>query len=76
MSSTRLTKAPNLRDGLYCSVLAYSNTSHTLAVGLGSLLYAWSEMQGVHLLNLAYGRSDGTLNLMSLYDRALPRFEV
>jgi meiosis-specific APC/C activator protein AMA1 len=91
--------APNLRDDFYCSVLAYSHTSHTLAVGLGSLLYAWSEMQGVHLLNsgsnngtwltsiafsstqgckciLAYGRSDGTLNLMSLYDRALPRFEV
>ncbi len=91
--------APNLRDDFYCSVLAYSHTSHTLAVGLGSLLYAWSEMQGVHLLNsgnndgtwltsiafsstqgckciLAYGRSNGTLNLMSLYDRAMPRFEV
>ncbi|KFY50842.1 hypothetical protein V495_00066 [Pseudogymnoascus sp. VKM F-4514 (FW-929)] len=98
--SQAILDAPNLRDDFYCSVLAYSHTSHTLAVGLGSLLYAWSEMQGVHLLNsgnnnngtwltsiafsstqgckciLAYGRSDGTLNLMSLYDRALPRFEV
>lgn len=96
---TTVLDAPNLRDDFYCSILAYSHTSHTLAVGLGSLLYAWSEMQGVHLLNpgtnngtwltsiafsstqgckciLAYGRSDGTLNLMSLYDRALPRFEV
>ncbi|OBT58554.1 hypothetical protein VE04_02233 [Pseudogymnoascus sp. 24MN13] len=97
--SQAILDAPNLRDDFYCSVLAYSHTSHTLAVGLGSLLYAWSEIQGVHLLNsgsnngtwltsiafsstqgckciLAYGRSDGTLNLMSLYDRALPRFEV
>ncbi|CZR52594.1 related to meiosis-specific APC/C activator protein AMA1 [Phialocephala subalpina] len=91
--------APHLRDDFYCSVLAYSSTCHTLAVGLGPLLYAWSEMQGVHLLNsaptnqswltslafssaqgaksiLAFGRSDGTLSLMSLYDSLLPRFEV
>ncbi|TAQ88216.1 hypothetical protein B7494_g3459 [Chlorociboria aeruginascens] len=94
-----LLDAPNLRDDFYCSVLAYSPTCHTLAVGLGTLLYAWSEMQGVHLLNngrmnqswltslafsstqgcksiLAFGRSDGSLNLMSLYDSLLPRFEV
>jgi meiosis-specific APC/C activator protein AMA1 len=91
--------APGLRDDFYCSILAYSATCHTLAVGLGSLLYAWSEMQGVHLLNggnsngswltslafsstqgcksiLAFGRSDGSLHLMSLYDSMLPRFEV
>ncbi|KAH7407215.1 WD40-repeat-containing domain protein [Cadophora sp. MPI-SDFR-AT-0126] len=91
--------APNLRDDFYCSVLAYSKTCHTLAVGLGSMLYAWSEMQGVHLLNggttngswltslafsstqgkktiLAFGKSDGSLNLVSLYDSMLPRFEV
>ncbi|KAF7882565.1 uncharacterized protein EAF02_005928 [Botrytis sinoallii] len=91
--------APNLRDDFYCSVLAYSGTSHTLAVGLGSLLYAWSEMAGVHLLHggtsnaswltslafsstqgaksiLAFGRSDGSLSLLSLYDSLLPRFEV
>jgi meiosis-specific APC/C activator protein AMA1 len=91
--------APSLRDDFYCSILAYSVTCHTLAVGLGSLLYAWSEMQGVHLLNegnlngswltslafsstqgcrsiLAFGRSDGSLTLMSLYDRMLPRFEI
>jgi meiosis-specific APC/C activator protein AMA1 len=91
--------APNLRDDFYCSVLAYSATSHTLAVGLGSLLYAWSEMAGVHLLHggtangswltslafsstqgaksiLAFGRSDGSLSLLSLFDSLLPRFEV
>jgi meiosis-specific APC/C activator protein AMA1 len=43
--------APGLRDDFYCSVLAFCVTVHTLAVGLGPLLYAWSEMQGVHLLN-------------------------
>ncbi|CAG8957758.1 hypothetical protein HYFRA_00000096 [Hymenoscyphus fraxineus] len=52
----RVLDAPNLRDDFYCSVLAYSATCHTLAVGLGALLYAWSEMQGVHLLN------GGTIN--------------
>ncbi|KAL2073024.1 hypothetical protein VTL71DRAFT_10348 [Oculimacula yallundae] len=95
----RILDAPNLRDDFYCSVLAYSKTCHTLAVGLGSMLYAWSEMQGVHLLNggttngswltslafsstqgkksiLAFGKSDGSLNLVSLYDSMLPRFEV
>ena len=91
--------APGLRDDFYCSMLAYSGTCHTLAVGLGSLLYAWSEVAGVHLLHggagsgswltslafssvqgrkaiLAFGRSDGHLTLMSLYDTMLPRFEV
>ncbi|CCU82915.1 hypothetical protein BGHDH14_bgh06112 [Blumeria hordei DH14] len=43
--------APNLRDDFYCSIIAYSAARHTLAVGLGSLLYAWSEAQGVHLLD-------------------------
>ena len=70
-----------------------------MAVGLGSLLYAWSDMAGVHLLNngsingawltslafssnqgkkciLAFGRSDGSLNLMSMYDGIMPRFEL
>ncbi|KAE8450863.1 hypothetical protein EG329_005776 [Mollisiaceae sp. DMI_Dod_QoI] len=96
---TRVLDAPHLRDDFYCSVLAYSSTCHTLAVGLGPLLYSWSEMQGVQLLNsgtpngswltslefssvqggksiLAFGRSDGTLNLISLYDSTMPRFEV
>lgn len=68
-------------------------------VGLGAVLYAWSESQDVRRLSgdpdngswltsiafsstqgckciLAYGRSDGTLTLMSLYDGGSPRFEV
>lgn len=105
---SRVLDAPNLRDDFYCSILAYSATSQTLAVGLGNLLYGWSEARGVQLLNagtdpdchltslsfssaegcksiLAFGRSDKTLGLMSLYDDAdpanassapTPRFDV
>ncbi|KAK3493213.1 WD40-repeat-containing domain protein [Neurospora crassa] len=43
--------APNLRDDFYCSILSYSATCRTLAVGLGDLLYGWSESRGVRLLN-------------------------
>ncbi|KAK4139413.1 uncharacterized protein C8A04DRAFT_40736 [Dichotomopilus funicola] len=100
--------APNLRDDFYCSILAYSPTTCTLAVGLGNLLYGWSEARGVQLLYaggdpdayltslsfsstdgcraiLAFGRSDGTFGLMSLYDETestgyrsapRPRFDV
>lgn len=98
MAPFKVLDAPNLRDDFYCSVLAYSTTCHTLAVGLGPLLYAWSEMRGVHLLHggnpsthltslafssspggksiLAFGRSDGSLNLMSIYDESMSRFEI
>lgn len=96
--------APNLRDDYYCSILAFSPVCQTLAVGLGTRLYSWSEDTGVQTLEdngphdlswlttldfssvqgkkciLAYGRSNGLLNLMSLwdaptlYDRQYPRF--
>lgn len=104
----RVLDAPNLRDDFYCSILAYSPTARTLAVGLGDLLYGWSETRGVQLLSagtdvdchltsvafsclegcksiLAFGRSNRTLGLMSLYDdpdpahsqyAPMPRFEV
>lgn len=104
--------APHLRDDFYCSILAYSATCRTLAMGLGNVLYGWSESSGVQQLNaapptryeddhhltsiafssaegskaiLAFGRSDGTLGLMSLFDDTeesststsiLPRFQV
>ncbi|KAH8883801.1 WD40 repeat-like protein [Thozetella sp. PMI_491] len=42
--------APNLRDDFYCSILAYSPTCRTLAVGLGNLLYSWSESKGTEEL--------------------------
>lgn len=96
--------APSLRDDYYCSILAFSPVYQTLAVGLGTRLYSWSEETGVQTLEdngpsdsswlttvdfssrqgrkciLAYGRSNGLLNLMSLwdaptlYDRQYPRF--
>lgn len=36
-----------LRDDFYCSALAYSSISGTLAVGLGHRVYLWSEDAGV-----------------------------
>lgn len=50
--------APGLRDDFYCSIMAYSRSSNTLAVGLGNLLYGWSESSGVTLLNA--GLKDGS----------------
>ncbi|KAI5855539.1 WD40 repeat-like protein [Durotheca rogersii] len=50
--------APGLRDDFYCSIMAYSRTRNVLAVGLGNLLYAWSEPMGVTLLNA--GLQDGS----------------
>ncbi|TPX07803.1 uncharacterized protein E0L32_010490 [Thyridium curvatum] len=47
----RVLDAPHLRDDFYCSILAYSPTSHTLAVGLNNALYSWSETDGVKVLN-------------------------
>ncbi|KAI1134276.1 WD40 repeat-like protein [Hypoxylon sp. FL0543] len=50
--------APGLRDDFYCSIMAYSRSCNTLAVGLGNLLYGWSESSGVTLLNT--GHKDGS----------------
>ncbi|KAK4178710.1 putative meiotic fizzy-related protein [Triangularia setosa] len=43
--------APGLRDDFYCSVLAFSYINSTLAIGLGDMVYGWSEHGGVQLLN-------------------------
>ncbi|KNG44964.1 meiosis-specific apc c activator protein ama1 [Stemphylium lycopersici] len=43
-----LLDAPNLRDDYYCTLLAYSNTSKCLAVGLGNFVHLWSERSGVN----------------------------
>ncbi|ETR98868.1 WD40 repeat-like protein [Trichoderma reesei RUT C-30] len=42
----RVLDAPDLRDDFYCSVLAYSPSCQKLAVGLGNVLYIWSEGSG------------------------------
>ncbi|KAI5456278.1 WD40-repeat-containing domain protein [Mariannaea sp. PMI_226] len=47
----RILNAPNLKDDFYCSPLAYSATSKTLAVCLGNLVYAWSEDVGVQIMH-------------------------
>lgn len=104
MAPFKVLDAPNLRDDYYCSILAFDAVSQTLAVGLGTRLYSWSEATAVQTLEdnghgdtswlttldfssaegrkciLAYGRSNGQLNLMSLKDaptlheRQYPRF--
>ena len=40
----RVLDAPQLRDDFYCSVLAFTPTSRTLAVGLNNKVYLWSEL--------------------------------
>jgi len=57
LTRSRVLDAPNLRDDFYCSILAYSATCRTLAVGLSDLLYGWSETGGVKLLNLGTARN-------------------
>ncbi|KAL9609320.1 MAG: hypothetical protein Q9167_005907 [Letrouitia subvulpina] len=47
-----LLDAPQLRDDYYCSVLAYCRSRKTLAVGLSSKVYLWSETSGVHYPDL------------------------
>lgn len=47
----RVLDAPSLKDDFYCSVLAYSETSHSMAVALGNSVYSWSEIAGANLLN-------------------------
>ena len=56
LTSNTVLDAPQLRDDYYCSVLAYSYTSRTLAVGLSNRVYLWSEGSGVQYPELR--RSD------------------
>lgn len=48
----RVLDAPQLRDDYYCSALSFCHTSRTLAVGLGSRVYLWSEAFGVRYPHL------------------------
>ncbi|KAF4125946.1 WD domain-containing protein [Geosmithia morbida] len=47
-TAKKVLDAPNLRDDFYCSILAYSPTSRTLAIALGGSLYTWSESLGAY----------------------------
>lgn len=50
-NARRVLDAPNLRDDFYCSVLAYSLCCQTLAMGLGNVVYTWSDEEGVRSVN-------------------------
>ena len=79
----RLTKstvldAPQLRDDFYCSVLAYCRTTNTLAVGLHSRVYLWSEESGVqypridenrrssYVTSLSFSSTEGRLAILAV----------
>ncbi|KAH7366905.1 WD40-repeat-containing domain protein [Plectosphaerella cucumerina] len=47
----RCLDAIGMRDDYYCSALAYAPNLNVLAVGMGSLLYLWSERTGYELLS-------------------------
>ncbi|RYP51094.1 hypothetical protein DL768_003500 [Monosporascus sp. mg162] len=61
----RVLDAPGLRDDFYCSVMAYDANCNTLAVGLGDLLYGWSESTGATLMNAGLGDGSGLPQLAS-----------
>ncbi|RMD41260.1 hypothetical protein DV735_g3848, partial [Chaetothyriales sp. CBS 134920] len=53
----RVLDAPLLRDDFYCSILAYSFTSRTLAVALTNKVYLWTEEYGVRYPPLPTARA-------------------
>ncbi|RDA84835.1 hypothetical protein CP532_4809 [Ophiocordyceps camponoti-leonardi (nom. inval.)] len=72
----RVLDAPCLRDDYYCSILAYSATSQTLAVGLGNVLYTWSEglgarkvdgtkLDSVWLTSVAFSSTSGSKGILA-----------
>jgi meiosis-specific APC/C activator protein AMA1 len=73
--------APDLRDDYYCSLLAYSYTTHSLAVGLDQTVYIWSENHGPrrlvngnawhtphlsHLTSLAFSSAEGANSVLAI----------
>ncbi|KAL9581276.1 MAG: hypothetical protein Q9203_005964 [Teloschistes exilis] len=75
----RVLDAPALRDDYYCSVLAYSHTSRTLAVGLSNKVYLWSEAFGVqypkmeesmrrttYVTSLSFSSTDGGHSILAI----------
>ena len=53
----RVLDAPHLKDDYYCSILAYSYTSRTLAVALTHKVYLWTEEYGVRYPPLPQARA-------------------
>lgn len=74
----RVLDAPQLRDDFYCSVLAFTPTSRTLAVALNNKVYLWSEMFGVqypptnpshseaYVTSLSFSSSQGGCSILAI----------
>lgn len=71
----RVLDAPGLRDDYYCSLIAYSQASHSLAVGLHSDVYSWEEASGArplahwsnaHVTSLAFSSGQGNNNILAI----------
>ncbi|KAI5787627.1 WD40-repeat-containing domain protein [Peziza echinospora] len=71
----RVLDAPGLRDDYYCSLLAYSPLAHSLAVGLHSDVYTWTETSGAtpfehwsssHVTCLAFSSTVGKRNILAI----------
>ena len=64
-----------MRDDYYCSLIAYSPITHSLAVGLHSDVYSWNEFAGAqpfepwsssHVTSLAFSSADGLNNILAI----------
>ncbi|KAL7272559.1 hypothetical protein RUND412_004629 [Rhizina undulata] len=71
----RVLDAPGLRDDYYCSLIAYSPHTHSLAVGLHSDVYSWTESGGArpfeawsssHVTSLAFSSRAGGNNILAI----------
>ncbi|OLN86159.1 putative WD repeat-containing protein C13G6.08 [Colletotrichum chlorophyti] len=62
----RVLDAPGLRDDYYSSVLAYSPTCQSLAVGLDGTVYKWSESTGPRTVYNAPWRRHSWVTSISL----------
>lgn len=71
----RVLDAPGLRDDYYCSLIAYSPHTNSLAVGLHSDVYSWTEAGGArpfepwstsHVTSLAFSCLQGGNNILAI----------
>ncbi|PLB54983.1 cell cycle regulatory protein [Aspergillus steynii IBT 23096] len=74
----RILDAPYLRDDFYCTTLAYSSTTGSLAVSLNHRVYLWSEAHGVqnppflvqhpsnYVTSLAFSSENGCKSILAV----------
>ncbi|CAH0020439.1 unnamed protein product, partial [Clonostachys rhizophaga] len=69
--------APMLRDDFYCSILAYSPSCQTLAIGLRNTLYTWTEklggvpsqsarQDGSWITSVGFSSTEGRKNILAI----------